>query len=91
METKILLAVSKPVMYVGTPLRIAVLNLIFAVILYGILDMILVSLGFVAVFQATMAWLAYNNPHFDKILLARYLRPKTKSLIRRKGNRYVGR
>lgn len=91
METKVLVAVSKPVMYVGAPLRITLCNIGLAGVLMFLFDLTVIGIALVAVIQIYMAWRAYQNPHFDKIWFAYWGRTRTKTLLPVKGNRYVGR
>ena len=91
METKVLVAVSKPVMYVGAPLRITLLNIAVASLLILFADLTVIGIALAGVIQMVMAWQAYQNPHFDKIWAAYLGRTRTKTLLPVKGNRYVGR
>lgn len=91
METKVLVAVSKPLMYVGAPLRITLSNIGLAGVMMFLFDLTVIGIALAGVIQMVMAWRAYQNPHFDKIWAAYLGRTRTKTLLPVKGSRYVGR
>lgn len=93
MKTPILRAVAKPVLILGAPLPVLIVNGGVFILSYLLAFPPVICIGLFAGLQGLAFIKARNNPYFDRLWVA-YLtrrRHSTKSILPSKGHRYAGR
>ena len=90
MHTPVLSAVSKPILFIGIPLRAMFCNLGFLLFIwcFGLSQIVGIILS--GLLHAFFIKCSFQDPHFDKVWLAHYRQSSTLSLSPTKGHRYAG-
>lgn len=91
METTVLVAVSKRKLCVGAPAMVSMLTPCLFVFSLALGLHILPASLLAGAFHGVICLMTFKDRYFDQVFLAYVRRPRTKSLVKGKGNRYVGR